>query len=221
MFLTNSKSFSHYKISWLNQNDDEKAFSHNFPSLNKTVDIFFEVSEDKEASILKLSYVGELESPYKELLDSYCGFIKGRLVEAADRIQVKEFDHFLREAPEIPFFKFYPDFLYELLSISEKIRKLNEKKEVKAQKIFSEEKFGAFSELSLGEQLEFVEDIYSELLYAKFKNDDILFLIEDVQDNRLLFTVEGNLEVALKNKDELESVLKDQLEDSSISVEIT
>jgi hypothetical protein len=97
------------------------------------------------------------------LVDSYFRLIHGKKIENVKSLTAKEFDYFLKDNPTQRLFNFYPQYLFEILSIGESIYNI----------VNSEEKplyngtFGAFKELPYGEQLEVLEDVISSLFPAK------------------------------------------------------
>ncbi len=197
-----------YRIDFILDNSVTIQLTHNKAKLRisfETIDIANEVCFDR------IGYQTDLLGPYLGLLDGFVELMHKRPLEAIDRFPAKELDYYLRDDISVPSLSGFDEKFYEILAIGEEVKKSF----FKIDRDHSPKLKRSFLEMSVSEQLEFIEEIFAYYIYnsdSEFKNLEII----DIElDSGLILFFESNTNDKL-NLDELNLFLNEKLNVSCI-----
>lgn len=154
----------------------------------------------------RIAYQTNLLGPYLGLLDGFVELMHKRPLEAIDRFPAKELDYYLRDNASVPSISGLDEKFYEILGLGEEIKKSY----FEIDKDYSPKLSRAFKALSLSEQLEFIEEIFSYYIYNKdheFKDLEIT----DIEDENVMTLYFDNSGGTAVNTEKLQKFLSDKL----------
>lgn len=169
-------------------NQGYEKYLHKLARLNAYVEIYYKLEQEEELMLKSLYFYSALNGNELAMMDVYASVCQNRPLEAIDRLTSKEIDYYLRDDMKTSSFEFYPNELFDFLSIGESLKKLQIKEKV-VLPMLDVEKFGAFSDLSTSEQFEMVEDILGEYFFTDYPEYGGKIICEDIGLDEITFSL--------------------------------
>ena len=184
----------------------ELSFHHklqiNLPIMNCDLALYFKTEQNEEKCIKDICFELEGNLEYQGHIDLYLQMIEGRAIEALDRVNIKEYDYFLRDDVGQKLFEFYDDYLYEIIGLGEYIINYLKPSENKPDsKILKENEI--FSTLSFSEQVEYFEEFLTKYIYQHKDFHQFEINLENLE--------KSNMTIECPENEKLKAYLKEKL----------
>ena len=172
--------------------------------------LFDTVIIDDEVCFSKVSYLTGISDEYLGILDAFIELMHNRPIEAIDRFPSKELDYYLRDDSSTAALSGFDERFYEILAIGEDLKKSYFKIVKDNTPILKMN----FLDLSVSEQLEFIEELCSFYFYEGDSEFESLEII-DIDESHLIFSNRDNRKINLKK---LKSFFSEKL---NLSVDVS
>lgn len=175
------------------------------------------IDESQDPPVIKkLFYMTNLQDEDLGLIDAITELAQGKNIEELKKIQMVDLDHFLRETPHVPSFKFYHTDYYKLLAglelISDYVKK---KKHLKPW--HNKERDGSFLSLPTFEKIDLVDEILERFLVIPGAVSSELFC-DDIKGNEIFIL--SSKELDTYEEDQILKALRYHLHEENLRLNL-